>query len=451
MPPLPIASRIACLRLQATDRTAPRPGLLDALHDVASSFSPQVERVQHSDEQAVCLEVGDLRRLYPSEHDLIAAMASLAAELELRPYIAIAASKAVAQIRARALHSEAPSAIIPAGWERSALSPLPLSALSPSADQLDRMQMWGLRSIGDLARLPRSAVAARLGKSGLGLHELACGESRVPLYPSPPPAEVTEEQSLLDPLSELEPLLFVFRGLLDRVLTRLRARSSACGELALQLHLTEVRAGSRQDRRTIAVAAPTQRVSTLLDLVRLSLESQPTRAAIERIVVRATPIDPRPVQLDLFAPAGPAPDRLATTLARLQALCGVGRVGHPRLADSYIPGAADLDERVAPVSRPPGALAVSAPAATEAAPPALLSSRVLRPAPPAAVICEAAAPVRLDGPRFAGEIRRRGGPYRFCEGGLTHDYFDIELDGGSLLRLRHDVDVGHWFIDAVYD
>lgn len=443
---MPIASRIACLRLDA----APHPGTLDALHDVATSFSPQVERVQQAGEQAVCLEVGDLRRLYPSESDLVAAMHGLAAELELPVYIAIAANKAVAQVRARVLSHEARSAIIPAGWERSALSPLPLSALLPSAEQLDRMQMWGLRSIGDLARLPRSAVAARLGKTGLALHELACGESRVPLYPSPPPPEVSEEQSLLDPLSDLEPLLFVFRGLLDRVLTRLRARSSACGELALKLHLTEVRAGSREDRRTIAIAAPTQRVATLLDLVRLSLESQPARAAIERIEVRATPADPRPVQLDLFAPAGPAPDRLATTLARLQALCGAGRVGQPRLADSYIPGAAELDERVAPVSRPPGALASRADAGPPSQPP-LLSSRVLRPALPASVTCQAAAPVRLDGPRFAGQVRRSGGPYRFCEDGLTHDYFDIELDGGSLLRLRHDLDAGSWFVDAVYD
>lgn len=447
---MPMASRIACLRLA----TPPRPGLLDALHDVASSFSPQVERVQQAGEQAVCLEVGDLRRLYPSEPDLVAAMVGLATELELPLYITIAGSKAVAQVRARALSNEAPSAIIPPGWERSALSPLPLSALQPSADQLDRMQMWGLRSVGDLARLPRSAVAARLGKTGLGLHELACGESRVPLYPSPPPPDVHEEQNLLDPLSDLEPLLFVFRGLLDRVLTRLRARSSACGELALKLHLTEVRAGSREDRRIIAVAAPTQRVSTLLDLVRLSLETQPTRAAIERIEVRATPVDPRPTQLDLFAPAGPAPERLATTLARLQALCGAGRVGHPRLADSYIPGAADLNEQAAPVSRPPPEMSPRLASDGAAGPPSqppILSSRVLRPAQPAAVTCQAAAPVRLDGPRYAGDIRRSGGPYRLCEDGRTHDYFDIELDGGSLLRLRHDVDVGSWFVDAVYD
>ncbi|HNN96444.1 MAG TPA: hypothetical protein PKI03_29420 [Pseudomonadota bacterium] len=449
MPPLP-ASRIACLRLAAP----PRVGQLDALHDVASSFSPQVERVQQGDEAAVCLEVGDLRRLYPSESDLVAAMAGLAAELELPIWIAIAGSKAVAQIRARTLSPEAPTALIPTGWERSALSPLPLTCLQPSAEQLDRMHMWGLRSVGDLARLPRSAVAARLGKSGLGLHELACGESRVPLYPSPPPPEVNEEQSLLDPISDLEPLLFVFRGLLDRVLTRLRARSAACGGLSLSLHLTEVRAGSRLDRRAIAVAAPTARVSTLLDLVRLSLESQPTRAAIERIVICATPADPRPVQLDLFAPAGPAPDRLATTLARLQALCGIDRVGPPRLANSYLPGAAEQAEQLPPVSRPPGALAAEPPADKSAGSPSqppLLSTHVLRPALPASVSCRADTPVRLEGPRFVGEVRRTGGPYRFCQDGQTHDYFDIELDAGPLLRLRHDLNTDGWFIDAVYD
>ena len=80
-----------------------------------------------------------------------------------------------------------------------------------------------------------------------------------------------------------------------------------------------------------------------------------------------------------------------------------------------------------------------------------LATRVLRPAQPAQVLCQAVAPTRLDGGPYAGEVRRSGGPYRFCEDGQTHDYFDVELESGSLLRLRHDLDQGSWFVDAVYD
>lgn len=453
-----LPSRVACLRLLPSSTS----GLcrLDALHDLAAAFSPRVERARSGQEQAVCLEVGDLRRLYPSEYDLVDAMRGMAIDLELPVGVVVASNKAVAQVRARGLTEQSPTAIVPEGWERSALSALPLSALDPSVDQLQRMRQWGLSLVGDLARLPRKAVAARLGQSGLALHLLACGECQAPLYPSSPSAEVIEEQGLLDPLADLEPLLFVFRGLIDRVVSRLRARSSACGGLQVVLQLTESVAGrggaSSEDRRAIAVAAPTQKVPALLDLLRVSLESQPPRAAIDRIQVRATPVDPRPVQLDLFAPAGPAPERLATTLARLQALCGAARVGQPQVPDSYTPGAAALSDFVDPSQRRSASdrgktEAARVSPAAQATLSVFLATRVLRPAQPAQVVCQAASPARLEGGLFVGDVRRSGGPYRFGDDGRTRDYFDVELDSGSLLRLRHDLDAGRWFVDAVYD
>jgi protein ImuB len=465
---MPLPSRIACLRL--LDETPSAASRIDALHDLAAAFSPRVERCRASapGEQAVCLEVGDLRRLYPSEHALVDAIRGMAGELELAVGVVIASNKAVAQVRARGLCPLAPSAIVPAGWERSAIAALPLSCLAPSSDQLARLRQWGLSQVGDLARLPRKAVATRLGQSGLSLHQLACGECLAPLYPSPPSAEVIEEQGLLDPVAELEPLLFVLRGLIDRVVTRLRARSSACGGLQLRLQRADSGAArgtfAGDERRAIAIAAPTQKVPALLDLVRVSLESQPLLAAVERIEIRAQPVDPRPVQLDLFAPAGPAPERLAATLARLQALCGASRIGQPQAPDSYAPGAAATiafvepslrRDRVEPASPAPGPAPgpLSSPdlSAASASLSLFLATRVLRPAQPAQVICQAAAPTRLAGGLYAGEVRRSGGPYRLCDEGQTRDYFDVELESGSLLRLRHDLDRGDWFVDAVYD
>ena len=113
----------------------------------------------------------------------------------------------MAQIRARTLSARGPDGAHP-DW-LGAQCAVPSAADLPAAlcRRLDRMHMWGLVQRRDLARLPRSAVAARLGKSGLGLHELACGESRVPLYPLAAPPEVNEEQSLLDPISDLEPFV----------------------------------------------------------------------------------------------------------------------------------------------------------------------------------------------------------------------------------------------------
>ena len=43
----------------------------------------------------------------------------------------------------------------------------------------------------------------------------------------------------------------------------------------------------------------------------------------------------RATQLDILRPTGPAPDRLATTLARLAALVGPENVGAPAAVDSW--------------------------------------------------------------------------------------------------------------------
>src|SRR5207244_1492822 len=79
------------------------------------------------------------------------------------------------------------------------------------------------------------------------------------------------------------------------------------------------------------------------------LEAHPPRAAIVHVALTAVPEAVRAMQMGLFVPPGPAPERLATTLARLSALCGPDRVGAPAVVDSHRPGAA----RTAPFAPPP--------------------------------------------------------------------------------------------------
>jgi protein ImuB len=304
-------------------------------------------------------------------------------------------------------------------------------------------------------------VATRLGAAGATLHRLATGESAEPLIPTPPVAELSEEQALLDPIDNLEPLLFILRGLLDRLVARLRARGQACGDLNLRLVLVP----RGEEVRRIAVAAPTQKVAPLLDLVRVCLEGKPPPATVEKLVLSTMPTRPRPTQLDLFSPAGPAPERLAATLARLEALCGSGRVGMPVLPDTHAPSAAALapfkSAVVAPIK----------PAEKEPAqpPPLLLAARVVRPPQPVAVQVRGAAPAEVDlyepsrgadkglfgrsgrKPDKSRLVRRAGGPYRLRDVRGARDYYDVELDDGALYRLFYDMTEKSWFLDAVYD
>src|SRR5205814_274281 len=112
---------------------------------------------------------------------------------------------------------------------------------------------------------------------------------------------------------------------------RLRGRSLACAGLTLRLALDP----RGVDVRTVPIAAPTGDAATLLQLARLDLARRPPAAPIVGVRLLALPARVRATQLDILRPAGPAPDRLAATIARLAALVGPDNVGAPVIADTW--------------------------------------------------------------------------------------------------------------------
>ena len=159
-----------------------------------------------------------------------------------------------------------------------------------------------------MAALPVDAVALRLGPAGARVPAGARRDDE-PFVPRLP-ADALEEAIELDyPVSEIEPLAFVLRGLVDRALADCAARSLACAGLTLRLALDP----RGLDVRTVPIAAPTREAATLLELVRLDLARRPPGGAVVGARLIALPARVRATQLDILRPAGPAPDRLAAT------------------------------------------------------------------------------------------------------------------------------------------
>jgi len=63
-----------------------------------------------------------------------------------------------------------PNLVAMSGEEARFLAPLPLSRLSPEIELAETLARWGIRSVGDLARLPKDEIASRLGPLGQRLH-----------------------------------------------------------------------------------------------------------------------------------------------------------------------------------------------------------------------------------------------------------------------------------------
>lgn len=437
----------------------------DTLLEIAESFSP---RVEDAEEGIVYLELDGLDRHFPGdspEKELAHALTLTSDKAALPIWIGIASSKLAARVAA-----ELPSSptIVVSGQEADFLAPLPLHRLSPEAEVLETLHRWGIRSIGEFARLPKNKVASRLGEPGQKLHEKARGMDSHPLVPYQPPATFAEGMELEWPLVALEPFLFVGRAALSRLCKRLSSRGLACCRLELELNLEP----DGLCHRSIQLPAPSREAKTLLTLIRLNLEREPPGAPVNAFTFLAHPDRPREAQLSLFGPPALSPDKLATTLARLFALLGPDRVGSPKPTDSHRPERSTLVEYTPPA--PPD----HHPEPKQGR--GLLSVRTLRPPIPLEVITasttteikrsntgvetsyvprEVLSVIRDDSakrPAIQGHIKVASGPWSledewWSEQSTERDYWDIELTEGGLYRIFRQRHTGEWFADGIYD
>jgi protein ImuB len=406
--------------------------------------------------------------------------------------VGIAGSKLAARVAA-----ELPSSptIVPEGDEAGFLAPLPLTRLAPEIEAASMLQRWGIESIGQLARLPESDVATRLGEIGRALHWAARGIDPTPLNPRQLPPEFREGMELEWPLVALEPFLYIASAALDRLAARLEIQGFACRRLELTMNLEP----DGWHSRAIDLPAPTRDVKTMLTLLRLDLERTPPGAPVAAFSIVAHPDRPRRAQLSLFGPAALSPDKLATTIARLAAMLGEDRIGMAMTVDGHLPERYALgtydpppppDLKCGPqksrgllavrVLRPPipvevtteegaeglrityvrtkglgpGAEGQGGPAQSHGPQPlALGPASARRPAPPSHGPVRpslGAPPLDINGP-----VLTCAGPWRVEEAWwanvpIGRQYWDVELEGGGGYRM-FQVRRGEWIVDATYD
>ena len=215
------------------------------------------------------------------------------------------------------------------------LAPLPLGLLAADSDELATFSKWGLRTLGDIARLPPDAVAARLGQPGVRLQRLAHGEDPRPLRPAVPEERFEQALDLEWPIDGLDPLSFVLGRLMEPLAAHLDRRGRGAAVLHVRLHLVT----RAVHERALQLPAPIKDARTLRTLALLDLESHPPAAAIDRVVVAVDPTPARVLQFSLLTRPLPSPEQISTLMARLSALMGEGRCGSPVAVDSWQPGA----------------------------------------------------------------------------------------------------------------
>src|SRR5947208_3221995 len=262
--------------------------------------------------------------------------------------VALAGSRTAARVAA--VRAAEPVMVVPPGAERAALAGAPLAALDLAPDLVATLEGWGVRTLGELAALPRDGLAVRLGPAGLRAHDLALGHDRDPFCAWTPPPFWDEAQGLEWEIDSLGALAVVLDAVLGRLCARLVAASLAADALDVRLEL----ASGGHHARAVALAVPMCEVKPMLALLTLDLEAHPPAAAVTRVTVSAHPVRARAGQGGLWQPPAPRLRDLVAVLARLAALVGPDNVGSPRLDDSHRPDAYALTA-FAPPDEPGGA------------------------------------------------------------------------------------------------
>jgi protein ImuB len=413
-------------------RSLPRE---DALLVLARDFTPRVEARGST---PVLLDLQGLGRAWPTPHELGRALLEAAASRSLETQVALAYSRTVVLVLARAKPGVT---VVPAGKEASVLAPLPLNLLGLDLEREELLLRWGLRTIGDLQRLPPDGLAARFGPEGPRLRHLARGEDEGILVPTAVPESFEMTLELDWPVDGLEPLAFLLARVLEPLCAHLTRRGRRATTLVLDLGLVD----GTSHVRALRPAAPSGEPRTWRTLILLDLEAHPPHDAIQRITARAEPTPAREVQFSLLDPALPSPERLAETMARLTTWTAGGRGGEARLLDTHRPGAFAIGT-FAPGPATP---------ASEAPPPPRVALRVYRPPRRAHVVLEGGAPAFVGASGVRGRVVAWAGPWRgsgdWWDVAWSREEWDVALAGGGVFRLFFDRLREAWFVEGELD
>lgn len=406
------------------------------------------------------LDVSGCAHLFGGEAALLAAVRDAVAGLGFREVrAALAATPGAAWALARYDDASFLPLLPPEADLAAALAPLPLAALRLAPELVADLARLGLRQVGELMAVPRTALANRFEPAVLGRLDQALGRIAEPISPALPAAGHSVRLAFPEPIGHAEAIA----AGLDRLLAALRRRLELAGLGARRLlfqaygvdgSVAEVRAGTGR---------PVRDPAHWMRLFRDRLERIDPGFGLDALRLTALSVEPFAAQQPGFVagggtllPAsgsfGPEVEALIDRLAN--------RLGGDRVF-RFVPRESHWPERA--VARRP--------AAEQPARPSRWPFRASRPLrllrEPEAVAALAPSPesppARFTWRRQSLDVRRAEGPERIVpewwredgEAAAVRDYYRIETACGRRLWLIRapspTTPETRWYVHGIFD
>jgi len=180
--------------------------------------------------------------------------------------------------------------VVPAGRDAAYLAPAPLALVPMDEELRSALHALGLRTVGALAALSAEDVERRWGDAGIRAWRLARADdlrrpvlARVETQPA-------VEVELAAPSSTMEPVLFLVRAALDRLVQELIAHGRAAAVVAITLTLDDARGALTSKplhtvTREVRPARPLARVAPLFERCRALLDRWTLSAPVSAVRV----------------------------------------------------------------------------------------------------------------------------------------------------------------------
>jgi protein ImuB len=356
--------------------------------------------------------------------------------------------------------------IIPSGSDAAYLASAPIGLIPVEEAMAEALMALGIRTAGALAALLPGDIEQRWGQAGLVSWRLARGEDRrrpglaTTEYPR------TVSADLVPSVELMEPVLFLVRAALDRLVNGLVADGRAAAALAITLTLDDARGASTTApahtiTREVRLAHPMARLVPLFERCRALLDRWTLPAPVCAVAVAVVATAPLPgEQGDLLDPSWHDPAAADAAFARLRTELGADAIVVPVVMDEHRPertgawmeidggretgdGRKNQKPALSPVSRHSS--------------PVSGATRLLENPEPVDVECTNGQPSVLWWRGRRMRIQHPTGPERLAgdwwKDAYARDYWRCEdPDGDGTLLLYHEhSQAGAWFIQGWYD
>lgn len=198
---------------------------------------------------------------------------------------------------------------------REFLAPLPSRDLPLDAEQLERLDLLGLRTLGAVAAIGPRELESQLGREGRHAVLLARGLEPDALTPWQPPMFTSAHRQFGEPVEDREALLFVARAMCGDLAGELGLRGAGAKQIRVRLKSES----DDEEARESVVRHPLSSAAELFGLVGSWLKEWRPRAPVAELWIELPVLEGAGRrQLRLWAGGDGSSEEVVAALERLQ-------------------------------------------------------------------------------------------------------------------------------------